>query len=267
MNNTNSPSQSNTDFGSIHRLVSATFSRQLTCHMPLKNPIIAIGYVGQGHAIVELEKRFPEGDIIGFDTSQTKLNLVRKAFQNTANLKMPRLIPVSPEHILDHVKTDTLDCAILHFPPNTADKSDIIKKFYQTLKPGGMLSVTSHTKQNFSEIQSHTPKLVRKIFCMNKLISSINLPINHNSYVTQLKNQGFQVIDDYQINQKIEFRSFKDIKSWAIDSGWSEDYFQSFKTFKLASLLLVSQIIKVFRPHLFPVKLTTDISVLLVKKS
>ena len=102
---------------------------------------------------------------------------------------------------------------------------------------------------------------------MRSYLAKAHIPDTHEALSAHLQSSGFKIIRDDQIRDQVSFRSYSDVETWALDSGWAASYFENFPIFKLWLARTVFGAAKILWRPFYPLDGTTDISVILARKN
>tara|TARA_Y100000992_G_C21271767_1_gene497312 strand:- start:2785 stop:3618 length:834 start_codon:yes stop_codon:yes gene_type:complete len=254
------------DFGYIKRLVHKASVRQLTCNLLNSAPRVVDLNIKTGSTLIALQASINATKQIGISSCQTTLNRVSDAIRQSKDLAIPRLICASPNDIKRHVQPNSSDCVIAHFMYQNNKRDQIIKLCDGITSENGLISFVSNTQKAIHHTKCKLPKLIQAIFYSSRFLQQNDLPVNHASHIQDVESHGFQIIDQCAIQKEIVLNSYNDIKSWLLNSAWTSDLLPRFAYTQNSLLFLYYQCLKLFKGNLFPIKIQTDISVILAKK-
>lgn len=254
------------DFGFVKRRVQTTYIKQITCHLLKENPTFIDLNISSGTSLIELQLCYKQCTQTGLSSSQSILNSVSQRMRDHPSTSVARLIRFDINESETQIEKESADCILMHFMYTRSKRSLLHQICISALKPDGILSLVTNTQHGLLQSKSLMPHLIWKLFSLQHKVNQLNLPINHDSHISETKSLGFQILEHCTVNKNIEFRSYCDVLSWATDSSWTSEYFSSYKKIKLSLLFCSVQLLKIFKPNLFPINAQTDISIILARK-
>ena len=218
--------------------------------------------VGTGNSFADLERHISIRRRTGNDLSSEMLKQAARKIQGPVEF-----ICDDARNILHHVPQASQDLILCHYLFSYLDSDLILDTAFKLLKPGGFISLATTTKQNLLELSTGRFRHTGRLFRVGNHLSKVDTPENHQACLDLLATHQFQVVRHSNYRKEALFRSFADVISWAVDSGWAAQYFDSgFRLKVLLGRLLFAGAAVVMHP-LYPIIAHSDISIVLAVKS
>jgi ubiquinone/menaquinone biosynthesis C-methylase UbiE len=217
--------------------------------------------VGTGTIFLEMMSYFEIKQMYGNDISSGMLEIARKKIG-------PKLRTICDDlaNIHSHVNDESQDLVLCHYVFSYCDLDSTVESAWRVLKPGGYCSIVTTTKKNFEELYLERFPLTSKLLNVNYWLESVYTPKNHEELLQRVTSKGLKVVESRQLKKEVTFRSYKDVKQWAYDSGWVASYFETYTYLKYFVTRMYFAISRVLFYPLYPVKASTDISIILLQK-
>ena len=250
------------DWRDIYRKSRQINIQQITRHIRQETLDSATDLaVGTGNAFRELSRYIAIERQVGNDISSGMLGLAKEKLG-------PRFISICDDvvNIDRHVPENSQDLVLCHFLFSYVHPDNILKQAYRMLKPGGYFSIASSTQQALAEIHRDYFPFAGKLLAVNSSLSRSYTPHTHQSLCEMVTGEGFELVEDSQLQEKTSFKSFRDVAEWGLGSGWAAQYFDRLYWLKMIGVRAwFASARLVFHP-LYPVVATNDISLLLARK-
>jgi len=217
--------------------------------------------VGTGNAFNELSSHFQFGACKGFDISAGMLSIAK------SKLTQPvELIRQDARRVKELVPADSVDLTMSHFLLNFIEADHLFDTAFKLLRPGGVFSLITSTQQSMSELYSGRFEKPARMLGVQRAIQKMSTPGNHQQCLESLKNHGFEIIEDNLLRQQVSFDSFNDVKSWAVDSGWMVSSLDKNLGLRVMLGRALIKLYELAMHPLYPVKASTEISIVLARK-
>jgi len=218
--------------------------------------------VGTGNSFADLEPHISIRRRTGNDLSSQMLKQAARKIQGPVEF-----ICDDARNILNHVPPGSQDLILCHYLFSYLDRDHILDIVFKLLKPGGLISMATTTKKNLLELSTGRFRHTGRLFRVGDHLGKVDTPENHEACLNILATHRFQVVQHSNFRKEALFRSFDDVTSWAIDSGWAAQYFDSgFRLKALLGRLIFAGAAAVMHP-LYPIIAHSDISIVLAAKS
>ncbi len=239
---------------SISQIIEHYNGRTVECALDLA--------VGTGNSFFDLGKHLHIGNRTGNDISSEMLKQAANKVQGPIEF-----ICDDAKNILNHIPPNSQDLVLCHYLFSYLDIHQVLKTVFQLLKPGGLISVMTTTKENLLELSTGRFRLTGRLFRVGKHLSRVDTPKDHKACMGTLAAHEFKVLRDNNYRKKVVFKSFDDVTAWCVDSGWAAQYFDSGFNLKVSLGRAIFAGAAVLMHPLYPITAHSDISIVLAEKS
>lgn len=218
--------------------------------------------VGTGTSFDYLMRHFPQAAYYGHDLSEAMLEEAKKKLVGR-DQKITWTCSDAAQ-IGQYYKPNSLDAILSHYLFSYVDRYLLLQESQRLLKPGGYFSIITTTKENFSDFVNPAKKL-EQYLGINKVLNASYTPDNFNQLLDDAAEYGFDVVSIKRFNQPILFYKFNDLKEW-VYKGWGASYLFKHAWLKMNLMRLAFYASYLIFPNTFPLSVTSDIGIILLKK-
>lgn len=251
------------DWSDIYANSRSEFIQQLVRHFGKElSSLDAVDFaVGTGNSFKDIRDHFTLGKCTGFDISSGMLSLAKRKLANEVNL-----IQQDATKAVDLIPAESVDLVMSHFLLNFVESEKVIESSLKLLRPGGVFSIVTSTQQSLSELHYGRFYLTSKLIGVKRSLSKMGTPETHRHNIERLEQCGFEIVEETIVNQAISFKSFADIRSWAVDSGWMVSSLDKKLGLRITLGRVLLALLSVFKYPLYPINASTEISIILARK-
>ncbi len=217
--------------------------------------------IGTGNAIADLQGRVDLGHCTGFDVSTGMLSQAAQKLGPAVEL-----INADAHDASSHLPPASQDLVLCHFVLGFGDGGQLLEQAYRLLRPGGCLSLATTTRQSFSELYEGRFERFANWLGVQNSLDQLSNPIDHADCLQLLQQQDFDILADRDHRQPVCFESLRDVRGWAVDSGWVVNGEDKHIRLRVAGAWTLIGLAMVFLHPLFPVHATCEMSVVLAQK-
>lgn len=217
--------------------------------------------VGTGNALHDLSKQIDIKQCNGNDISQGMLDQARSKLGNNLNCILDNVLNIN-----NNVAPESQDLVLCHFLMGFVQPQAVLSRAYETLKPGGLISLASTTGQALSEIHGEYFPNASRFLKIDSAIEETTTPQDHDRFIHIIESHGFEIVDAHNDRQTLCFRSIHDVNNWALNSGWAAQYFDRNYWLKRLGTLAWLRAAELLYAPLYPVSGTNDISLILARR-
>lgn len=217
--------------------------------------------LGTGNAFQALHESSIEADrYIGNDIAQAMLDVTRQ------KLTFPiETICGDVRDLESKIPPSSQDLIFSHFIFAYTDIATVLAIGARLLKPTGLLSVMTTTKQNLLELYQEHFKPLQRVVPVERLVKKSPIPDDHAHFLKHIEAAGLSVVAEARYTKPVTFQTPDDLWAWGFKSGWVVSWFeQSYQMKTLAVKYGLRALNKLFR--LFPCSGTSDISIVLLRQ-
>ncbi len=249
------------DVFGIFESTRVLIAQQLKEHLPNQIGSAVDFAIGTGNALLELTEYRNIDKLYGNDISPKMLEIAQNKFGSKLKVFCDDLA-----NIRSHLSDESQDLVLCHYVFSYCELEPTLTSAYQVLRPGGYCSIVTTTKKNFSELfTEHFPKSA-KLLNISKWLGKVSTPDDHDDLLKRIKKCGFDLVDEKNLRKIVLFESYADVRKWTYNSGWVATYFEKYTWAKYFVTRVYFAFSRVIFYPLYPVQVSTDISVVLVKK-
>ncbi len=251
-----------TDWSGIYRDTRTMAIHQIIEHYNGRPVEYALDLaVGTGNSFFDLEQCMHIKHRTGNDISSEMLKQAESKIRGDI-----RLLCEDAKNIDTHIPANSQDLILCHYLFSYLDINKILDISFQLLKPGGVLSMVTTTKENLLELSTGRFRVTGKLFRVAKHLSMVETPQNHTDCLKILTEHKFEILAQSSYKKKLCFESFEDVNAWSVNSGWAAQYFdRGFRMKALLGRFIFASAATLMHP-LYPISAHSDISVILAKK-
>lgn len=251
------------DWSDIYATSRAQCMRQITQHFgDTSAPIDALDLaVGTGNAFNDLHQHFKFGNCTGLDISPGMLQQAERKLGNRVDLKLQ-----DARYVKNVLPANSYDLAMSHFLLNFLQADRLLESAFHVLKPGGVLSLATSTKQSLKELHTGRFALPGKLLGVQRSLDKMSTPGSHPEMLQKLEEHGFVVVQQRHQVFEVSFTCFDDARAWAVDSGWMVSSMDKFLGLRIAGGRLIIATLERLMDPLYPVNASCDLSIVLAMK-
>lgn len=217
--------------------------------------------IGTGNAIADLRGRIDLGHCTGFDVSTGMLSQAAQKLGPAVEL-----INADAHDASAHLPPASQDLVLCHFVLGFGDGENLLEQALRLLRPGGCLSLATTTRRSFSELYEGRFERYANWIGVKKSLERLSNPSDHADCRRLLQQHGFDILADRDYRQPVCFRSLRDVRGWAVDSGWVVNGEDKHIGLRVAGAWTLIGLAMVFLHPLFPVHATCEMSIVLAQK-
>lgn len=251
-----------TDWSGIYADIRKISLDQITRHFeckPIKNAIdIAIG---TGSFFDDLSHHLFIQHRMGIDISEKMLKQAAKKISGDIKLICDDVLNIR-KYVADHSQ----DLIVCQFLFSYLNSSEVLKTACRILKPGGVIALASSTKKDLQALHSGRFRITNILFNVEKYLKEADTPACHEDLLSKVAEYKLQVVRHTNYKKQVTFKSFDDVRSWAIDSGWAAQYFNSGFRMKTSVGRAIFAGLSIIMHPLYPIYAHNDISVILAQR-
>ncbi|MDJ0778740.1 MAG: class I SAM-dependent methyltransferase [Gammaproteobacteria bacterium] len=217
--------------------------------------------IGTGNAIADLQGQVDLGQCTGFDVSPGMLSQAAQKLGPAVEL-----INADAHDASAHLPPTSQDLVLCHFVLGFGDGGHLLEQAFRLLRPGGYLSLATTTRRSFAELYEGRFERYANWIGVKKSLDRLSNPIDHADCRRLLQQHGFDILADRDYRQPVCFRSLRDVRGWALDSGWVVNGEDKHFGLRVAGAWTLIALAMVFLRPLFPVHATCEMSIVLAQK-
>lgn len=172
--------------------------------------------VGLAKSFEWADREFEVANFIGNDYSQVMLDQAQKIF--------PNFTPIRGDAIDVHkqIAPESIDVAYAHYVLSYVNMATLLRSVHTTLRPGGLISITTSTWENLRSFQELVEASVPRLFNREKYIAQYQgkIPQDSDELITLLTQNGFEVLRVDPICKEITMHTFNEFWSYFAEAGW-----------------------------------------------
>jgi len=197
--------------------------------LPPDATIVDLG-AGTGLTLAALVDRFPQGRMVAIDLSARMLEVAQKRLKLEAHVD-------DVHNIGNHVAPASVDLALAHFLTTFVDRPKLFRATAATLRPDGLLSVVSTTREAFRGVRTNVDRLLGQGGLMGELSPG---PETGDTLAAELRAAGFEIVAQETFRKPVVFQSFKEGLKWGKESGFFAHVVESLGPIKVALLSVLT---------------------------
>lgn len=254
-------SEYDNDYGNIYTETSNIAYDQITEHLKTENPKILDIAAGTGNILAKLQTKYSKASFTVNDASENMLAITKEKIGENHTFINDCLTKIG-----NNVAPGSQDLILAHYVMCFVEPKWTILKSLEMLKPGGLLSIITTTKQNLHELRTEHFIKTSKILGAESNLAKAHTPDSLEHLIETLI-PGDNIIKSSALYDKaINFSNGEDIRSYFIDSGWAGSYMNSGFKFKQALINFVTSSMYKITKHQFPLSATSDVAIVTVHK-
>lgn len=227
-----------------------------------EQPVDAVEFgVGTGNSLLDLEQFLSFGKCIGFDLSSGMLR--------QAEGKLGGRVELLHEDALRGARKlppNSADLVLSHFLLSFVAAQPLLDAAYRVLRPGGLLSLATSTRQSLRELYSGRFSCTGRLLGVRRALHKANTPADHRQCLELLRNSGFEIVTDCSQRRRVVFESFTDVRDWALNSGWAASSLDDWFELRIAVITAFFTLARVIMYPLYPIEAHSEISIVLARK-
>ncbi len=217
--------------------------------------------IGTGNAFCQLNQRVNLGRCTGFDLSQGMLERARIKLDGRV-----RLIHDDATSAIDYLPAGSQDLVLAHFILGFCDAEALLESAFASLRPGGYLSLAASTRGSMPELHRGRFSRVSRLLGINRSQQKSSNPADLHDCREKVEACGFEVVSAQLHRQAVCYRSFRDVRAWAVDSGWLVNANDAHLAWRIAAGRVVFALARIFMYPLYPIHATSEMSIVLAQK-
>ena len=101
---------------------------------------------------------------------------------------------------------------------------------------------------------------------VQRSLDRLSNPPTHDACCRMLESAGYRIADSQSLRQAVCFRSFDDVRAWAVDSGWLVNGRDKHIGWRIAGGRALFQVGELLLHPLYPIHATSEMSIVLAQK-
>lgn len=237
--------------------------RQIATELaPTDSPLDVVDLgIGTGNALRDLRSRIPLGRCTGFDLSRGMLDQAAHKLGPGVSL-----IRDDAKNAADYLAPASQDLVLCHFLLSFVDPERMFEIAFRLLRPGGVLSLATSTRQSLRELSRGRFRRASKVLGVRRSLQKAHTPRDHRHCQRMLEAHGFDVAAEHLHRQPLRFESFDDVRNWALNSGWIPSALDDPTGLRIVCGSAAIACVELLMYPLYPVEAVTDISIVLARK-
>jgi hypothetical protein len=124
-----------------------------------------------------------------------------------------------------------------HFLTTFVDRPKLFRATATTLRPDGLLSVVSTTREAFRNVRTNVDRLLGQGGLTGELSPG---PETGETLASELRDAGFEIVAHETFRKPVVFQNFKEGLQWGRESGFFAHVIESLGTIKLKLLQVLT---------------------------
>lgn len=217
--------------------------------------------IGTGNSLHELRARVQLGQCTGFDVSPGMLQQAAGKLGDHVALVRDDALAASKR-----LQTASTDLVLCHFLLSFVAAEPLLDEAYRLLRPGGLISLATSTQRSLSELHSGRFYRSGQILGVRRALRRSSTPADHRHCLGLLRERGFEPIESCLQRRRLQFRSFADVRNWALNSGWAAAALDDPFGLRIACCTAAFAVARLVMHPLYPIDANSEISIVLAKK-